>query len=84
MIESIITKIEYPTSRQLKSSEKGDLVKRNLNLSPVRERATFCHPFEISFRIKIKNRRMMAIFKPGKFSIIIELRVSNGYLFFLL
>jgi len=70
MIESIITKIEYLMSRQLTSPEKGDLVKRNLNLLPVRERATFCHPFKISFRIKIKSKRMMAIFNPGKFSII--------------
>jgi len=65
IIESIITKIEYLTSRQLKSSEKGDLVKRNLNLLPVRERATLCHPFKISFRINIKSRSRIAIFKPG-------------------
>ena len=70
MIESIITKIEYLTSRQLTSCANGDLVKRNLNFSPVRVTATFCHPFKISFKIKIKSRRRMAIFKPGKFSII--------------
>jgi len=69
MIESIITKIEYLTSRQLTSCEKGNLVKRNLNLLPVRVKATFCHPFKISFRIKIKSRRMIAIFKPVKSSI---------------
>ena len=70
MIESIMTKTEYLTSRQLTSCVKGDLVKRNLNLLPVRVTATFCHPFKINLKIKTKRRRVMAIFKPLKFSII--------------
>lgn len=70
MIESTITKIEYLTSRQVASCEKGDLVKRNLNLIPVRVTATFCHPFRMSLRIKINKRKRTAIFNPVKFSII--------------
>jgi hypothetical protein len=70
MIESTITKIEYLTSRQVTSCENGDLAKRNLNLLPVRAKATFCQPFRISLRIKINKRKMTAIFKPVKFSII--------------
>jgi hypothetical protein len=71
IIESTITKIEYLTSRQLTSSAKGDLVKRNLNLSPVRTTATFCQPFRMSFKMKIKSRTRKAIFKPIKSSIML-------------
>jgi hypothetical protein len=71
MIESTITKIEYLTSRQVASCENGDLVKRNLNLLPVRARATFCHPFKMNLRIKINKRKRTAIFNPVKFSIIL-------------
>jgi len=70
MIESTITKIEYLTSRQVASCEKGDLVKRNLKFLPVRATATFCHPFRISLRSKINKRKMRAILNPVKLSII--------------
>ncbi len=85
MIESTITKIEYLTSRQVASCENGDLAKRNLNLLPVRARATFCHPFKISLRIKINKRKRTAIFNPVKFSIILlsspsPLRSAQGKL----
>jgi hypothetical protein len=70
MIESTITKNEYLTSRQVASCEKGDLVKRNLNLLPVWATATFCHPFRISLRIRINKRKMTAILNPVKLSII--------------
>jgi len=71
MIESTITKIEYLTSRQVASCENGDLVKRNLKFLPVRATETFCHPFKISLRIKIKSRKRKAIFKPMKSSIML-------------
>jgi hypothetical protein len=71
IIESTITKIEYLTSRQVASCEKGDLIKRNLNFLPVRAIATFCHPFRISLRSKMNSRKRTAIFNPVKFSIIL-------------
>jgi len=65
-IESITTRMEYLTSRQVTSCESGDLVKRNLNFSPFRETATFCHPFKISLRIKMNKRTSIAILSPLK------------------
>jgi hypothetical protein len=63
MIESTITKIEYLTSRQVASCENGDLVKRNLNLLPVRATATFCQPAKINLKIRIKSNKR-AISRP--------------------
>jgi len=65
MIESITTRREYLTSRQVTSVEKGDLVKRNLNFSPFRVIATFCHPFKIRRKIKMKKRIRIAILSPS-------------------
>jgi len=64
--ESITTRMEYLTSRQVTSCENGNLVKRNLNFSPFRETATFCHPFKISLRIKINKRTSIVILSPLK------------------
>jgi hypothetical protein len=72
MIESITTRIEYLTSRQVTSCENGDLVKRNLNFSPFRETATFCQPFKISLRIKMNKRTSIAILNPSKSCITLE------------
>ena len=69
---SITTATEYLTSRQVTSDESGDLVKRNLNFSPVRETATFCHPIRSSLRIKTNNKTNIAIFSPLKLCISIE------------
>ncbi len=63
---SITTMMEYLTSRQVTSGENGDLVKRNMNFSPFRETATFCHPFRINLRIKMNRRTSIAIFSPPK------------------
>jgi hypothetical protein len=64
MIESTIAKTEYLTSRQVVSCEKGDLVRRNLNLLPVRETATFCHPAKINLKIRMKIKNKRAISRP--------------------
>ena len=65
---SITTMMEYLTSRQITSEENGDLVKRNLNLSPFRETATFCQPFRSSLKIRMNKRTSIAIFSPLRFS----------------
>lgn len=62
--KSTITYKEYLTSRQLTSSLKLNLVRRNLNFCPVFKRLTFCQAMSKIRNHKSEIKNQKAILKP--------------------